>query len=282
MASKADETIKWRNEGMAYALKIVKECGVEKLEEQVRLRGLLKVSLKFTAEELDKTLHAIGDRVYNNILTMVYAVLHDDFGYGNTRLRRFKTNFDKKVFLVSHQDPVGRHYARFIDYADEANRLIGMGIDIDAIRDTQIANDENDRKYVAADETIKFLKHKGFNEAADAFFSFVCAPATGKLVDKKGRMIAEARRYWDRKNKYYTDDAYEENVEYWFNIFGKAMNLSGINTEQISEVWSNADLINGNIAYGNETIENVKNSLLDSIGTMVEFTKGEELYAEAP
>lgn len=280
MASNANETIKWRNEGMAYALRIAKEHGLEELEEQVKLRGLLKVSVRFSVDELDKSLHNMGDRIYNNMLTMIYAVLHDDFGFGNIRLHRFKSMFDKKIFLVSHHDPVGRHYAQFFDYAEEANRLYKMGINLDAIRDTQINNEENDRKYVAADETIKFLKHKGFNDAADEFFNFICAPATGKIMDKKGRLIAEARRYWDRRNKFYTDDAYEENVEYWFNIFGLAMHSAGLKAEDISSVWSNADSINGNIAYGDETIGNVKNALLDSIGTMVEFTKGEELYAE--
>lgn len=39
MAKKADELIKLRNDGMAYALKIAEEYGVDGLREQVKLRG---------------------------------------------------------------------------------------------------------------------------------------------------------------------------------------------------------------------------------------------------
>ena len=59
MASKADEIIKLRNEGMAYALTIAKQGGIAALEEQVKLRGYLKVSVKFTPEELSTTINAV-------------------------------------------------------------------------------------------------------------------------------------------------------------------------------------------------------------------------------
>lgn len=281
MASKADEIIRLRNEGMSYALKIAKEQGIPELERQVKMRGALQITPIVKEDELNKTINRISDTVYNNILTMVYAVLHDVFGYGSTRLHRFKECFDRKIFLVGELDPVARHYATFEDFAAEANRLYDLGIDLDVIRETQIDNDENDRKYVATDETVKFLRIKGYEDAAEKFLGYVYSPGTGKLRDKHGRLIAEARRESDRKNKYYTDDAYTENIEYWFNIFGLALSEAhNYSSKQISETWKAVDRINGQIVAGTETLDSIKGKLLENIGTMVEFTKGEDYYAE--
>lgn len=71
MANKANEIIQLRNEGMAYALKIAKEHGVDELERQVKLRGCLRASVKFTRDELYQSIQNISDRVYNNMLTML-------------------------------------------------------------------------------------------------------------------------------------------------------------------------------------------------------------------
>lgn len=170
MATKADEIIKLRNEGMAYALKIAKEHGVEELEKQVKIRGYLKCSVRFTPEELNKSCDNVAERIYNNMLTMVYAVLHDQYEFGKKRLQRFKEEFDQKVYGVSERDPMGQHYARFWDYAEEANRLYDLGIDIDRILETQKINDELDKErgiYVSADSVISYLKDHNFPGAAE-------------------------------------------------------------------------------------------------------------------
>ena len=51
MAIKPDDVIRLRNEGMTYALKIADEYGIEELRKQVKMRGYLKATVKFTPEE---------------------------------------------------------------------------------------------------------------------------------------------------------------------------------------------------------------------------------------
>lgn len=282
MAIKADEIIKLRNEGMAYALKIAKDAGsLEALEEQIRLRGLMKVTVKFTPEEFDQTLNNISTRVYNNMLTMVYAVLHDTYGYGNVRLKRFKKDFDQKVYLVGEEDPLGRHYARFDDFADEANRLQELGIDLDVIKETQLNNDHSSRKYVAIDQIVKFLLEKEHFAAAEDLQKETAEPER-KPLGKKARQKAECRQISDRHNKYYMDANEEENIEYWFNIFGLALaEQMRFTAGQISDVWKVADQINGRLANGQETLGSIKDKLLEKTGTMVEFTKAGVDYGES-
>ena len=273
MASKTDEIIRLRNEGMAYALKIAKESGLDALQEQVKLRGLLKVSVKFTPEELTESINNIAQRVYNNMLTIAYAVLHDEFKYGEVRLKRFKALFDKKTYLVGEEDPLGRHYARFEDYAEEANRLYQLGIDMEKIRETQQNNDDSSRKYVPVDEIAKFLIKNGFSDAADALVKTTEEPKR-KHLSKKERQKAESRMDSDRHNKYYMDDAEQENVEYWFNIFGLALaEQCNFPAEKIAYIWQAVDKINGAIADGVESLDSTKDKLIDAAGIQCEFTK---------
>lgn len=281
MAIKADDLIRLRNEGMAYALKVAKEHGVEGLERQVMQRGLYKVAIQFTEEEYNKSLDNISERVYNNMLTMAYAVLHDACGYGEKRLKKFKELFDRKVYLVGEYDPAGKHYARFEDYAAEANRLYNLGIDMEVIKQTQFNNDSGSRKYVAVDEIVRWLKSHGHAEAAEAVKEDAFDQG-GKHLTKKQRKAAECRRDSDRHNKYYMDDACEENIEYWFNVFGLALAQNcGFTAGQIHDIWKTADGINGRIADGTATLRSVKEDLLESSGTMCEFTRGGKDYAEA-
>lgn len=168
MSAKPDEIIKLRNEGMAYALQIAKKDGLEELERQVKIRGLLKVSIKFTQEEIQKSIQNMSDRIYNNMLTMWYAVFHDRLNYGSKRIHRMKQWFDEKVYTVSEQSPMGHHWAEFYDYAEEANRLYNLGIDLDAIKETQDINAEGDVKKLYADEVIEWLSKHGYPEASEA------------------------------------------------------------------------------------------------------------------
>ena len=168
MSKNANEIIQLRNEGMAYALQIAKKDGLEELERQVKLRGLLKVSMKFSKDELYQSAQNISERVYNNMLTIWYAVFHDRLGFGGKRIRQLKEWFDEKVYLVGERSPMGHHWATFEDYGEEANRLYDLGIDLGKLRETQAINAEDEVVRVHADSVIGWLAEHGFPEASEA------------------------------------------------------------------------------------------------------------------
>ncbi len=171
MANKTGDILRLRNEGMAYALKIAERHGIEELRQQVKLRGYFQATVKFTPEEMTQTIDNIAERIYNNMLTMVYAVMHDKHGWRKKRLLDFKRDFDEKVHVVGDLDGMGHHYAKFEDYAIEANKLYDLGIDIEKVREAQRNNDENDRANgiaVEADSVIGWLRKNGYSDAADA------------------------------------------------------------------------------------------------------------------
>ena len=77
MAIRPDEIIKLRNEGMAYALRIARDQGIDVLAEEVKKRGYYRCTVKFTPDELNMSEQNISDRIYNNMLTIWYAVFRD-------------------------------------------------------------------------------------------------------------------------------------------------------------------------------------------------------------
>lgn len=171
MAIRPDEIIKLRNEGMEYALRIARDQGIDVLAEEVKKRGYYRCTVKFTPEELNMSEQNISDRIYNNMLTIWYAVFRDKLGFGGKRLTQLKQWYDEKVYGVALKDDMGHHWARFEDYAREANEMFGLGIDLDRILETQGIQDERDiydGTWIRADTAVERLKELGFEDAAEA------------------------------------------------------------------------------------------------------------------
>lgn len=164
--AKGDKEFQWRMEGMLFALNIAKKDGVEALENDIRSRNILKAPMRFSPEELESFYRLMSGRIYNNILTMVYAVLHDTFGFRKERLKRFKAEFDQKTMCVADLTRFGNHYATFTDYAIEANEKYDLHINIELVSATQDINDETIGKRARIDAIEELLEQNGFHDAS--------------------------------------------------------------------------------------------------------------------
>lgn len=167
--AKGNKEFEWRMQGMIYALNIAKEKGIEGLEKDIRARNILRAPMKFSLEELEEFYRGISGRIYNNILTITYAVLHDRFKFGKDRLQSFKKCFNDKTLLVSTLDKFGNHYATFMDYAVEANKKYDLGIDVALVSAVQDVNEESiygKEKRVEARAVLGALEENGFQDAA--------------------------------------------------------------------------------------------------------------------
>ncbi|OYO76068.1 hypothetical protein C8E03_108140 [Lachnotalea glycerini] len=165
--AKGDKEFQWRMEGMLFALKIAKQDGVEALENDIRSRNILKAPMRFSPEELESFYKLMSGRIYNNILTIAYAVLHDTFGFRKERLKRFKKVFDEKTMCIADLTRFGNHYVTFTDYAREANEKYNLGIDIDLVSATQDINDETMGKRAKIDAIGELFKEQGYSDAAE-------------------------------------------------------------------------------------------------------------------
>lgn len=102
--SKINDRMEGRNQGMAFALEIVREGGVEALEQEVQSRNISGLSMTMTKKEIEANL----DKIKYHSTTMSIAVslitLLDEFGMGKYQVRKFKETFDKKVDEIIAND----------------------------------------------------------------------------------------------------------------------------------------------------------------------------------
>ena len=94
---KIDAMMAGRNEGLAYALEIVKKGGQEALEEEIRLRRLQGVSLNVSAKELEAAKRQITRRTVDVVCAAACLTLHDAFGFGQQRALKFLHRFESKI-----------------------------------------------------------------------------------------------------------------------------------------------------------------------------------------
>lgn len=86
-----------RREGMAYAYTLVKEKGIEALEEDLRMRNIYNIPIRVTKDDLKK----VDERLTSFILLECLVTLRDYFGFGRQRALKFKDCFEKKCQLIA-------------------------------------------------------------------------------------------------------------------------------------------------------------------------------------
>lgn len=94
---KIDQLMHGRNEGLAMALRIVQQGGVEALEKEIEFRRLIGFSPAMTKDEciaLERHLrheHALAT------IPLTLLTLHDEFGFGAKRCDRFSKRYQMKI-----------------------------------------------------------------------------------------------------------------------------------------------------------------------------------------
>lgn len=88
---------KGRDDGLALAMKIVREGGAEALEKEIKVRGATGISVNLSQKELDEKLNDIKELTIRTLLAMSVACLRDEFGFGKERLQRFVNRFMQKT-----------------------------------------------------------------------------------------------------------------------------------------------------------------------------------------
>ena len=167
--AKVDKEQKWRMEGYKSALEFVKKNGVEALEADIRRRGFLGIPVGISKSQIDKFILQITMNLNQTVQTMALMTLNDTFGFGRTRLMRFKEAFDKNTEAIFDFDNLGQHYVTMEDYAVYLNEQFNAGLDVERISACQDAcRYEKDNKGKADIAGILTeLKSNGFEEAAE-------------------------------------------------------------------------------------------------------------------
>lgn len=86
-----------RREGMAYALRIAKEKGIEALEEDLKMRNAINLPCRVSKADLDKFSENVKYNIVFYIKILMAVTMHDEFGFGNKRIKQMFKRFDLKA-----------------------------------------------------------------------------------------------------------------------------------------------------------------------------------------
>nr|WP_313529068.1 hypothetical protein [Anaerotignum sp.] len=91
---------KGRNDGLALALKIVKEGGIEALEQEVKFRGVTNIHTSLAQKDLNLALEPIKQMTLDTVLALSLLTLRDEFDMGRVRMERFMKRFSDKAGCI--------------------------------------------------------------------------------------------------------------------------------------------------------------------------------------
>lgn len=92
---------KYRREGMERALRIAKDKGINGLEAELRLRGIINVPCGIGLESINRMKADMNQKIMNSFLILAAATLHDEFEFEQAKLDRFLTRMNEKAECMS-------------------------------------------------------------------------------------------------------------------------------------------------------------------------------------
>ncbi len=119
-----DKFMDGRNEGMAFALQIAKEKGIDGLEQEVKMRGLTNLPTKVSKKALDECVLNIKNNVIDTFVILLAATLHDEFGFGEKRVQKALNAFTFKA------ECIGDDYCTWQDYIQVIKEELNIELDI--------------------------------------------------------------------------------------------------------------------------------------------------------
>ena len=86
-----------REDGLLLAERIVKEGGLERLQEEIKYRGITGVHTQLAKKEIEKASEVIKMAAIDTILLLALSTVRDEFGFGEKRMQRLINRMEKKA-----------------------------------------------------------------------------------------------------------------------------------------------------------------------------------------
>ena len=97
MSKKMNDYMVGREDGLLMALDIVKQGGAEALEKEISFRNVTGIRTPLAKKDLDKATIKIKEQLLDTVTILSVATLHDVYGFGKKRCRRFIDRFNLKA-----------------------------------------------------------------------------------------------------------------------------------------------------------------------------------------
>lgn len=123
--AKLTDLMEGRNQGLAMALKIAKEGGIEALEKEIKYRNITGISLNLTKQEIEDASWKTNVRATSVAITISLVTLLEEFSFSRYQLTKFKAAFDSKVYEAANNE---RSMDILQEYIDMIHKDAGIEI----------------------------------------------------------------------------------------------------------------------------------------------------------
>lgn len=113
-----------REDGLQLAFSIVKERGIEGLEEEIKFRNATGIHTMLAKKDLDKATRKIKEMTLDTFTILSVATLRDEFEYGKKRLNRFIERMNQKAECLMDD------MASWQDYIDAIKEETGIELSL--------------------------------------------------------------------------------------------------------------------------------------------------------
>ena len=113
-----------RNDGLAMALRIAEEDGIEGLRKEIKFRGVTGIHTALAKKELDQASKQIKEMTLDTMIVLAVATLHDEFDFGQKRCQRFMDRLELKAGCLID------NLATWPDYIKAIKDEIGLELSI--------------------------------------------------------------------------------------------------------------------------------------------------------
>ena len=113
-----------RLDGMAYATQQIERLGLEAFKKELAMRGRRNLALAAPLDGILEGSQRIKEMTLDTVLTMAVAVLHDEFGFGKVRCKRFSERYTKKTECLKD------NLVSWDDYTQMIKDELDLSIDI--------------------------------------------------------------------------------------------------------------------------------------------------------
>lgn len=111
-------------DGMDYALRRIKSIGMDEFEKELRNRNQSGMTLPLDNKQIQKELMKHQSAVLEFSLVLALATLHDEFGFGEKRAKKFRDLYMTGV------DYINQGYAYIEDYKEGIKEQLGIEVNL--------------------------------------------------------------------------------------------------------------------------------------------------------
>lgn len=122
--AKMTEYMKGFEDGLDLAVRITRKNGLHGLEDEIKYRNITGFHTKMPKQDMNNLTYQVKDKLMSHLMVLVFAAVHDEFGFGMKRCQRLWDKIDEGAEYLCCDA------ATWDDYVQAIGEEIGLQIEL--------------------------------------------------------------------------------------------------------------------------------------------------------